>query len=170
MGEANLILRTTIVEKSAADIAAVGACLRDEHPSIRGSLEQAGESVALAPAVLACLVVEGVARLIAGRGTCKSSHGLRLRTEECRGAVGQDKAAGLALHDAYFRFAATSTAGIDFVAKGHVAACNVEDNVENVTLVLLEMTDSFSGDNLYEALLRGAQPVFVIDGLYIAAF
>ena len=89
--ETDLVVRPTLVQQATTDIRAIGTGLGDEQPTLLAVLEQTGEAVTLAPAVLTHLVVEGVAGLVAGRGTGETTHRLRLRTEEGGGSLGHHK-------------------------------------------------------------------------------
>ena len=79
-------MTVVLVKQSAGTIAAVNTGLADEHPTQGVHLEQTGERIAFAKAVLTHRIVGGIAGFVARGGAGKAAHGLRLRTKEGGGA------------------------------------------------------------------------------------
>ena len=139
MGEPDTIVGAALVQQATTHITAIGTRLTDEKPigfpgdsRFSGNFKQAGEGIALTPAVLTHRIVEGVGSLITGRGTCKTTHRFRLRTEEGGGTLRQDETAGLALYHTDTGI----TFGIDLITEGHVAVADTEDDIHHGLVVL----------------------------------
>ena len=150
-----------IIHQTTANVTSICARLGEQHPAL-GRLEQTGEGIAEAPAVLAHRVVGGVARLVTRGRPGKARHGLHLRTEEGGRALWQHIAAGLTLHDTRHGLTAAHALRIDLIAIGHVAAGHTEDHIERLASVLLETADSLCCHHLHMALLRGLQAILIL--------
>ena len=160
-GEANLVLTILHVLQPTAHITTIGTRLGEEHPSL-GRLEQTGEGIAEAPAVLSHRVVGGIAGLVARGRPGKARHRLHLRTKERGGTLRQHITAGLDLHDTRHRLTSTHPFRIDLITVGHVTAGHAEDHVESLTAILLKTAHTLRCQHLHMTLFGGLQTVLVL--------